>query len=437
MSRTKPLSLRDVIEEPVPGFWGADSRHGVLTPCRVVRNGDVGKDGVIIGSSLPVRWFAERELTRARILTTDSILVSSGAYTGNVGRVISAGDGLPIVASNFVRRLRAKPTMSSEWLFHLLRSSQVQKHVWAHTAGTAIPNLSTSFYWSVPIPYLPSHPDQRRIAAILDTAEEAIRQTKAVIEKLKKIKQGLLHDLLTRGIGKDGKLRPSPDHAPNLYKESPLGKIPKEWEIVKISSCSETFAGGTPSRGRLDYYGGSIPWVKSAEVNLDEIISTEETLTEKGHRFSSARWIEPNTALIAMYGATAGQVSWLTIRATANQAVLALPARESQTDPRWLYWAAKNAMPRIMASVQGSGQPNLSKGVIDKSIISRPLLTEQKAARDYLDEVLVRIRAEACIASKFRMLKQGLMEDLLTGRVRVTDLPKDIEKMLDEIAGRN
>lgn len=350
-----------------------------------------------------------------------------------IGRVCYAGGELftnEAIASFIIRD---KKILLDSWLYHIL-----PRVCGALVTDQAIKGvtLNKKKLNGLPIP-IPPLVLQRRITAILGTVDEAIRQTEAVIEKLKKISQGLLHDLLTRGIGKDGKLRPPPDQVPHLYKDSPLGKIPKEWEVVKISSCSETFAGGTPARGRLDYYGGSIPWVKSAEVNLDEILSTEETLTEKGQRFSSARWIEPNITLIAMYGATAGQVSWLKIRATANQAVLALPVRDSQTDPRWLYWAAKSAMPRVMASVQGSGQPNLSKGVIDKSLISRPLFGEQKAVRVYLDQVLDNIRAEVFVANKFRLLKQGLMEDLLTGRVSVTGLPKNIEKMLDEAAGRN
>jgi type I restriction enzyme S subunit len=362
------------------------------------------------------------------------ILFSIVGYLGQTAIVPEHLSGANITQTT--ARIAVKHPYLSRFFLQQFRSENFSAEVRRYQKGSAQPGLNLADVEKMKV-VIPLPEDQSRIAAILDTADDAIRQTEAMVEKLKKIKQGLLHDLLTRGIGKDGKLRPTPERAPHLYKDSPLGKIPKEWEVLKISSCSETFAGGTPSRGRLDYYGGSIPWVKSAEVNLDEILSTEEFLTEKGLRCSSARWIEPDITLIAMYGATAGQVSWLKIRATANQAVLALPPRDSQTSSRWLYWAAKGAMPRIMASVQGSGQPNLSKGVIDKSLISRPLPGEQKAIRDCLDQISERIRIEGCVASKFGLIKQGLIEDLLTGRVTATGLPKDIEKMLDEIAGGN
>ena len=69
-----------------------------------------------------------------------------------------------------------------------------------------------------------------KIAEILDTLDTTIRQTEAIIEKLKQVKQGLLHDLLTRGIDANGELRPPQSQAPHLYKDSPLGWIPREWE---------------------------------------------------------------------------------------------------------------------------------------------------------------------------------------------------------------
>src|SRR5690606_28997388 len=76
--------------------------------------------------------------------------------------------------------------------------------------------------------------EQRAIAQILDTLDTAIRETEALIGKLKAVKQGLLHDLLTRGIDANGELRPPQSEAPQLYKESPLGWIPRGWEVVEV-----------------------------------------------------------------------------------------------------------------------------------------------------------------------------------------------------------
>ena len=97
-----------------------------------------------------------------------------------------------------------------------------------------------------------------------------------------------------------------------------------KWAKDKIGNLSDSFAGGTPSRSRPDYFNGEIPWISSSEVNLPYIDDTKERITDLGLENSSAKWIPKNSVLIAMYGATAGVVSKLLINATSNQAVLAL-----------------------------------------------------------------------------------------------------------------
>ncbi len=92
---------------------------------------------------------------------------------------------------------------------------------------------------------MPNPPTSEKIAIskLLGNLETAIRKTEAIIEKLKQIKRGLLHDLLTRGIDANGELRPPPELAPQLYKESPLGLIPKDWEVAAISDLANNLDG--------------------------------------------------------------------------------------------------------------------------------------------------------------------------------------------------
>lgn len=166
-------------------------------------------------------------------------------------------------------------------------------------------------------------------------------------------------------------------------------------------------------------FGGEIPWVKSAEVNLRAITSTEEYLTERGYHSSSTRWVEAGTSLVAMYGATAGVVGWLAIRALTNQAVLAVPPRSSDVDARWLYWALKCKQWRLQAAIQGSGQPNLSKGTVDSSLLPVPQPQEQTRLASMMDEFEDRLVREELYLTKLKAIKKDLMQDLLNGRVRV------------------
>jgi type I restriction enzyme S subunit len=161
-------------------------------------------------------------------------------------------------------------------------------------------------------------------------------------------------------------------------------------------------------------FDGSIAWVKSAELNQGEISDTEEKLTNKGYRSSSARWVPQNTPLIAMYGATAGVVGWLKTRATTNQAVLAIPPRSHDTDSRWLYWTLQHHASRLLASIQGSGQPNLSKTLIDQLDVGYPTLPEQRRIAEILDTADEAIRQTERVIAKLKAVKAGLLHDLLT-----------------------
>ena len=310
-----------------------------------------------------------------------------------------------------------KPEEAS-YYYHLFE--KVKPELVRRASGTTFLEISGAEFGSIQLPS-PSPEEKLKIAQLLDTLDTAIHQTEAIVEKLKQVKQGLLRDLLTRGVDVNGQLRPSHIEAPELYKESPLGWIPKDWDLKEIQEIAFTFAGGTPSRDIPGFFGGSIPWVKSTEVNQDSIDSTDEKITEFGLQNSSAKWVPPGTPLIAMYGATAGVVSWLNIRATTNQAVLALLPLENIA-PRWLYWALSFASKRILASVQGSGQPNLSKTNIDAILLAMPKENEQLIIAKILDQQQRRLHEDGVELNKLKTTKAGLMDDLLTGRVRVTPL---------------
>lgn len=116
-------------------------------------------------------------------------------------------------------------------------SSHVTAQAIRHAIGSSYPALNDSDVQRIEVLKVP-YADQAKIAEILDTLDTAIHETEAIIAKLKAVKQGLLHDLLTRGIDANGELRPPQSEAPHLYKPSPLGLIPKEWEIDTISNLT-------------------------------------------------------------------------------------------------------------------------------------------------------------------------------------------------------
>lgn len=184
-----------------------------------------------------------------------------------------------------------------------------------------------------------------------------------------------------------------------------------------VYEVADAFAGGTPDRSNPAHFGGSIPWVKSGEVAGPPITETEETLTLEGLRSSSAKWCPAQASLVAMYGATAGQVGRLAIRATTNQAVLCVVAKD-QAEADFLYYALSAAVPSLLRQLQGSGQPNLNAAMIKKLALPWP----DTQTRLYVAQLLGRVDQHfdvirQLLATK-RKHKHGVMDELLRGRRR-------------------
>ena len=174
-------------------------------------------------------------------------------------------------------------------------------------------------------------------------------------------------------------------------KKTEIGLIPDDWDVAKVGDISDTYAGGTPLRSNKEYYGGNIRWVKSGEVNLGEIFDTKEKITESGLKNSSAKQIPENTVLVAMYGATAGKVGILRVKGTANQAVLAVPNNKGKFNYKFMYYLLSSKTNKLVNSTQGTGQPNLSKFLVDNLEIQLPPITDQEAIAEVLSTVDARL----------------------------------------------
>ena len=273
------------------------------------------------------------------------------------------------------------------FLYYLLlhKSSAIKNGA----AQTTIPIINKEDFSNLEVTIPSALSEQRRIASILSSADKVIDSTQKLIAKYKSIKQGMMEDLLK----------------------------PKEgWKLVKLGEViNDSYAGGTPNRSRGDYFGGGISWVTSGEVNNPEICSTLENITIEGLNNSSAKWIPENSILVALYGATAGQVAMLRIKATSNQAVLAVIPNAEFTDTMFLFYQIVYNKDNLLYLAQGSGQPNLSKNLVDRLEISIPDLPEQRRIASILSGIDKKIESEEKVLEKYKKIKNGLMEKLLRG----------------------
>ena len=159
----------------------------------------------------------------------------------------------------------------------------------------------------------------------------------------------------------------------------------EEWKLTKLGSiCKRICSGGTPKSTVDEYYGGGIPWLNTKEVNFNRIYSTESTITELGLENSSAKWIDKNAVIVAMYGATAAKCAIGKIPMTTNQACCNLMIDEQKADYRFVYYALVNSYSVLASLANGGAQQNLSVQLIKDFEIAIPALDTQKRIADIL-----------------------------------------------------
>lgn len=287
-------------------------------------------------------------------------------------------------------RIKDRSKLSNSFLRHIFQSGAFQTIVKNISGGGTRAYIGITSQRQLPI-ILPPLPEQQAIATALSDMDAYIRSLEQLIEKKKAIKQAAMQELLT----------------------------PKEdWEVRKLGEVATMFSGGTPNTGNVDYYGGEIPWINSGDLNQKLIGEVSGRITEKGLKNSSAQLIKENTLLIALYGATAGVVAISRINAAINQAVLAIiPSKEF--DYLFLYYLLDHLSDWIIVTFTQGGQPNLSGSIIKSIEVALPQLRMQLEISATLHDIDLGIISLARKLDKAMKVKQSMMQDLLTGKVRL------------------
>jgi len=269
-------------------------------------------------------------------------------------------------------------------------------------------------------------PEQRRIAEILDTIDEAIQKTEALILKLKAMKQGLLHDLLTRGLDKNGKLRDSRAH-PEQFKDSPLGRVPREWRVVSISEIASHVGSGLTPRGGSEVYKTSgVMFIRSQNITFEGLKFEDIAFIDwKTHEQMQRSEVFAHDVLLNITGASIGRCCPLPVGlgpTNVNQHVCAIrlpnPCRE---DALYLSSVLGSHIGQHQIDVLNAGgnREGLNYQQLRSFVIPWPEKDERSKAANIIGAHETRIRTEEQYRDKLKLQKKGLMHDLLTGKVRV------------------
>ncbi len=201
------------------------------------------------------------------------------------------------------------------------------------------------------------------------------------------------------------------------YKKTEIGTIPEDWSCRALGEFCVAYSGGTPTTSIRDYYGGNIPWITSSDLNQGNIESVSGRITPLGLENSSAKMVNPNSLLIALYGATAGTTAITRISGAINQAVLAIIPKSGSTTFIYQYLRLKKDW--IIKTFTQGGQPNLSGEIVKSLIIPIPDESEQSFIAVALSEMDSLIRSLDQLITKKRDIQQAAIQQLLTGQRRL------------------
>ncbi|MEU7170477.1 restriction endonuclease subunit S [Micromonospora tulbaghiae] len=319
---------------------------------------------------------------------------------------------------------RPNGNVDSNFLRHYFEAGSVDDQIaWVAKEGVrnhGLLNVGVGDFFSIDVD-LPPLKEQQRVAEILDSLDESIRSTERLIVKRQSLRDGLLQEFFTRGVGPDGQLRPHHSDAPERYRRWGGGSIPREWVVRLLDQVAVRGSGHTPNREVPSYWDGGIKWVSLADSSkLDRIYITDtaKNISAAGIANSSAVVHPPETVILSR-DAGVGKSAILADEMAVSQHFMAWRCG-GELNPLYLYyWLQYNK--QVFESIAfGSTIKTIGLGFFKRLRIAVPALAEQQVAATVLlqsDGLLSTTKTEL---AKLRAVKQGLMEDLLTGRVRVT-----------------
>jgi type I restriction enzyme, S subunit len=400
MSETTEYQLADIFPVSMSGEWGSDPFDN--GNALVLRAADFTKDcklRAVIGAPRNIPQFK----LGSRVLKDGDILIekSGGSPDQPVGRVAFFDRGREkeiYIHSNFLQLLRVAEGFDKKFSYYLMAFLYASGLVLRYQQQTTgIINLKLENYLKEKVS-VPSESVQRRIQEILSTIDRTITHTEALIEKYQQIKAGLMHDLFTRGIRADGQLRPPREQAPELYWESAIGWIPKEWEAKKLIELVHFQRGHDIVEAK--FIEGDYPVISSGGI-----IGFHNEFTSKGP-----------SVVIGRKG-TIGKVHYIDCDFWAHDTSL-FATNLFDNEPLFIYYLCNYL--NLAKYGTKSGSPSLNRNDIHPLSIGRPSPIEQKNIVTRLNACTDKISSLSNEYIKLNKQKSGLMHDLLTGKVKVT-----------------
>ena len=203
-----------------------------------------------------------------------------------------------------------------------------------------------------------------------------------------------------------------------VWNEELKREIPEGWEVDRLGAKCQCLLGGTPSREKPEYWGGSINWINSGAVNDFRISSPSETITDEGLRNTSTYLLPRNTTVLAITGATLGQVSILNIDACANQSVVGV-LETGEVPTEYIYPSIVSSMKALLNQQTGAAQPHVNKQDITEMIFAFPPRSIMVAYMSAVKSLYESIMEKSVENQQLASLRDFLLPMLMNGQVKV------------------
>lgn len=338
----------------IDGDWVESKDQDPNGDVRLIQLADIG-DGFYIDKSSRFLNSGTAKRLKCTYLIEGDILVAR--MPDPLGRAcIFPKSEMPCVTVVDVCIIRPNPNkVDNRWLMHTINSPVMRQRINEYVTGTTRQRISRGNFSKLKIS-VPPLAEQRRIASILDQADELRQKRQQAIEKLDQLLQATFIEIFGDPVSN-----------------------PKGWVSSTLGEQCEVGTGSTPSRQNADYFEGNIPWVKSTEVDWGTITYTSETISEDGKNSARLKMYPKGSIILALYGQgiTRGKSALLGIEATLNQACAALIAKESISN-YFVFSFLRFSYENLRNQARGGNQENLNLNIVKSFPIFLPPKELQK-----------------------------------------------------------
>ena len=365
---------------------------------------------------------SERFLSRSgsdrlkeKIISPNSIMVT--CIGSAMGKVVK--NTLPSVTNQQINSIIVNESFDSDYIYYLLKNNYAVLRN-AASGSTAIPILNKTDFDNLRFKVELDLNEQRKMVSILSTIDDKIETNHQINQELESMAKILYDYWFVQFDFPDQNGKPYKSSGGKMVYHPELKReIPEGWGVSKIEDIAKTGSGGTPKSTNVSYYSnGEIPWINSGELEQTVIISTSNFITEEGLNNSSAKLFPSGTILVAMYGATAGKVSFLTFEASTNQAICAIMLK----DIRMRYYL-KNVIEDLYQYLvklsTGSARDNLSQDMIKNIKVVIPSNDILDRYYDFSNNIIKEITKKQQENEKLTQLRDWLLPMLMNGQVKV------------------